>query len=281
MGNNKLKTLVILMGNARGGEEAWNSMYKYLLQPFSADLALLFGNTKDHSSSLYKRAKFVWEIEEYTNWRSYYEKNVTGRWYEIFKKHRKTTLGGGVDNFEGSGAIGLAFRHFLKNNFRYQLLGYDRIILTRSDYYYIDYHPVIPNDTLYIIEGEDFGGCCDRHHIFPSHLLDDVLGVLDFLTAEENFDYLINLKQLLNIERSLYEFFKKNGMINKIKRVKQVQFCVALSEDLTRWKKASHYMIGSNAIMIKYQKEYYRALRHKYGFLIGLVLRLIYKIKNI
>ncbi|NBV93742.1 MAG: hypothetical protein EBT29_04670, partial [Proteobacteria bacterium] len=49
------KTLVIIVGNARGGEEAWNSMYKYLLEPFSADLCLLFGKTNDHSSSLYKR----------------------------------------------------------------------------------------------------------------------------------------------------------------------------------------------------------------------------------
>ena len=38
-----IKTLVILLGTARGGEETWNSMYKYLIKPYSADLALLFG----------------------------------------------------------------------------------------------------------------------------------------------------------------------------------------------------------------------------------------------
>ena len=37
------KTLVILLGTARGGEETWNSMYKNLIEPYSADLALLFG----------------------------------------------------------------------------------------------------------------------------------------------------------------------------------------------------------------------------------------------
>ena len=36
------KTLVILLGTARGGEETWNSMYENLIEPYSADLALLF-----------------------------------------------------------------------------------------------------------------------------------------------------------------------------------------------------------------------------------------------
>ena len=63
----------------------------------------------------------------------------------------------------------------------------------------------------------------------------------------------------------LLETYKNNNIIHKIKRVKQVQFCVALNIDQTRWKKASNYMIGSNTLLIKYQKEYYRALRNKYG----------------
>ena len=48
-----VKTLVILIGSARGGEETWHSMYKYLLEPLSADLALLFGKSSNKSSSLY------------------------------------------------------------------------------------------------------------------------------------------------------------------------------------------------------------------------------------
>ena len=46
------KTLIILLGSARGGEETWKSMYKYLLEPLSADLALLFGKTSDKSFTL-------------------------------------------------------------------------------------------------------------------------------------------------------------------------------------------------------------------------------------
>ena len=35
------KTLIVLLGSARGGEETWKSMYKYLLEPLSADLAII------------------------------------------------------------------------------------------------------------------------------------------------------------------------------------------------------------------------------------------------
>ena len=39
------RTLVVLLGNARGGEETWGSLYANLLDPQSADLALAFGDT--------------------------------------------------------------------------------------------------------------------------------------------------------------------------------------------------------------------------------------------
>jgi len=275
------KTLVILIGSPRGGEETWNSMYKYLLEPFSADLCLLFGRINNYNLSLYKKAKYIWEIEEYNNWREYYEKNVKGNWYEVLTYHEKETLAGGIDNFKGSGAIVLAFRHFLKNNYKNELLKYDRIILTRSDYFYIDYHPILPNNFFYIIEGEDFEGFCDRHHIFPTTMIDEVLGVVEFLTDPKNFNYLTSKTRLLNIERSLLETYKNNNIIEKIQRVKQVQFCVSLLEDKTRWKKAYRYMLGSKTLLVKYQKEYYRALRNKYGLIVGMILRSIFYLKNI
>jgi len=273
-----IKTLVILIGNARGGEETWQSMYKYLLDPFSADLALLFGKNNNRSSSLYQRAKYLWELEEYKNWREYYEKNITGCWYEIFKNHETSIegLGGGVDNFKGSGAILLAFRHFLKKNYKEELLKYNRIILTRSDYFYIDYHPAIPNDFFYISEGEDYGGISDRHHVFPSNMIDQVLGVVEFLSSESNYNYLTNVNKPLNFERLLFLFYKKNDVYKYIKRIKRVQFTVALNDDPTRTRKGRGYIFGNRNIQVKYHKEYYMALKNKYGLVIGLFLRLIF-----
>ena len=271
---NNAKTLVVLLGSARGGEETWNTMYNYLLNPFSADLALLFGKTKDNSSSLYKKAKYVWELEEFSNWWHYFKKYFSDQLYQVFKHNESEGLGGGVDNFRGSGAIIFAFRHFLKNNYKNELLKYDRIILTRSDYYYIDFHPILKNDYFYVVEGERYEGISDRHHIFSTKMIDDVLGIVEYLDDCKNYQYLI--EKSLNPERALYEFYQNNGIIKRIKFCKRVQFIVTQSSDKSRWSLARGYMFGNKNLQIKYKKEYYTALKNKYGLIVGLFLRFIF-----
>lgn len=280
--SNKIKTIVVLLGNARGGEQTWSSMYKFLLEPMSADLALLFGDNEDKEISLYKRAKYKWILNEYSNWREYYEKYVNGNWYETFKFFEEYTLGGGVDNMVGSGAIIFAFRHFLKNNFKNELLKYDRIILTRSDYYYIDYHPEFPNDSFYILEGEGYTGFTDRHHIFTKNMIDDVLGIVEYLSDKKNSNELIKKyyhTKAVNPETALFEFFHHTGIINKIKYCKRVQFAVSKS-DKTRWRSPDGLMLGSKYLRIKYPQEYYKALKNKYGRFLGSFLRIIYNFRK-
>ena len=69
------RTLVVLLGNARGGEETWESLYTNLLDPQSADLALAFGDTASGARgqplaglSLGARAKHVWFLHEPSDW---------------------------------------------------------------------------------------------------------------------------------------------------------------------------------------------------------------------
>ena len=268
------KTLIILLGSARGGEETWKSMYKYLLEPLTADLALLFGKTSDKKASLYKKAKFIWEIEEYSDWWDYYTKYFSNRIYDIYKHNEIEGLGGGIGKFRGSGAIIFALRHFLKNNFKNVLLNYDRIILTRSDFYYIDFHPNLKNDTFYILEGEGYGGVTDRHHIFPSSMTDKILSINEFLDKKENYKYL--LTKNLNPERALSEYYKNINIFEQIKFCKRVQFIVAKRNESKRWSYTKGYKFNSNTLLIKYQKEYYTALKNKYGLILGLLLRIIF-----
>ena len=270
----KIKTLVILIGSARGGEETWHTMYKYLLKPLSADLALLFGKTKNKSSSLYSNAKFIWEIEEYADWWDYYKKYFSNRIYNIYEQNEIEGLGGGIKDFRGSGAIIFALRHFLKNNYKNELLNYDRIILTRSDFYYIDFHPKLKNDFFYITEGEKYGGVSDRHHIFPSRMLNDILGINEYLDNQMNYNFLISKN--LNPERALLEYFKNSGILTNIRFCKRVQFIVAKKNESKRWSYTKGYKFKSNTLLIKYQKEYYTALKNKYGVFIGLLLRFIF-----
>ena len=268
------KTLIVLLGSARGGEETWKSMYKYLLEPLTADLALLFGKTSDKKASLYKKAKFIWEIEEYSDWWDYYTKYFSNRIYDIYKHNEIEGLGGGIGKFRGSGAIIFALRHFLKNNFKNVLLNYDRIVLTRSDFYYIDFHPNLKNDAFYILEGEGYGGVTDRHHIFPSSMTDKILSINEFLDKKENYKYL--LTKNLNPERALIEYYKNNNIFEQIKFCKRVQFIVAKRNESKRWSYTKGYKFNSNTLLIKYQKEYYTALKNKYGLILGLFLRIIF-----
>lgn len=257
------KTLIILIGNARGGEETWSTMYKNLLEPYQADLALCFGEEKEKKSSLYQRATYLWEIPEYANWREFYESNFPANWDGFMKNQRfkYAALMGGIDDNKGSGAIIFAFRHYLLKNQLSTLLQYDRIILTRSDFYYIDQQPILPLGKLYAVEGEEYGGVSDRHFIFDSGMSEEVLGILNFLCDEQNFDMLNQLeKDSINPEKALLLFFKHNHIFEKLVFHKRVQFTVGAEGDSSRWQNPSHFIPGLNGVKYKYVTEYEDAL---------------------
>jgi hypothetical protein len=255
------KTLIILIGNARGGEDTWRSMYENLKTPYNADIALCFGKNDNKTSSLYQNAKYIWEIDEYQDWYDYYSKYFKGNWISLLEKNKHVGLLGGIKDSSGSGAIIFAFRHFLLNNCRNVLELYDRIILTRSDYFYINQHPILPNDSFYVVEGEDYGGVTDRHHIFNSSMIDEVLGICEFMCDEKNLESLMNIPDL-NPEKMLYTFFNQNGIIHKMERFKRVQFTVADTNDTTRWQKPSQRLPGHNTLQIKYMTEYIQAMNN-------------------
>jgi hypothetical protein len=105
------KTLVILIGNPRGGEKTWNSMYENLLVPFNADLAVCFGYKENKTESLYAKSKYIWEIPEYDEWADYYDENFgeDGYWKETFSKGHNHGFSGLYGSM-GSSAITFAFR---------------------------------------------------------------------------------------------------------------------------------------------------------------------------
>merc|ERR1719321_2396252 len=57
------KALVVLLGGARGGERAWDSMFEFLLDPLGADLALAFGEDSDFPTMLTSRASHVFKLK--------------------------------------------------------------------------------------------------------------------------------------------------------------------------------------------------------------------------
>lgn len=244
------------MGNARGGEKTWNSLYENLLQPYNSDLALCFGSKENKNISLYQKAKYIWELPEYENWKDYYTQFCNGYLEKSFSLGKNDGLMGGIDNNIGSGAVTFAFRHFIKNNKKEVLEQYDRIILTRSDFYYAYKQQILSNNYFWIVEGEDYGGVCDRMHVFPSTMIDSVLGVVEYMDTEDGYKEILNCRGIRNPESVLKLCFQKNGILNKLKRFPRVNYTVSTDGDPTRWMKGTIEDPNNPELKIKYKNEY-------------------------
>lgn len=160
-------TLVVLLGSIRGGEPTWSSLYENLLDPNNADLALVMGSDLyQNSSSLYQRAKFVWEFPEYSDWSRAVDELFGTKesdehsWRQIA---RATTpsgpFSGTNEDPHGSGVINGLARVFLME--KLTSLGlldeYDRFVITRADQYYpcgLDLTELDHSKVEYIEDGE-------------------------------------------------------------------------------------------------------------------------------
>jgi len=255
------KTAVILIGNARGGEKTWKTMYDNLLDPYHADLLLCFGKDSNKSSSLYQTAKYIFELNEYNDWTDYYLNYFHNNWKKSFLCGKNHGLAGGLERYNGSGAIIFAFRHFLKTQCLDIISSYDRIILTRSDNFYLYKHPILPNNKIWIPHGEDYNGITDRFHIFPSSLIKQMLGVVEYMDSDIGFNEISKIYNP-NPEIILLLSFRFYNIINNIYRYKRCQFAVATKYDSTRWQKGNIPLPNHNDLYIKYINEYNEAFRN-------------------
>jgi hypothetical protein len=265
-------SLVIIIGNLRGGEQAWGTLYKNVLDINSADLALMIGqnNSTSHNlysnSSLYNRAKYIFTFAEYDDWADALDLIYGTVWREMHlpyfaKKSSHTGLLGGVKGYPGSGAIIFMIRWFLSQ----QLLTYpdilnqyERFVITRADHYYQcphEYHSLdLSDNTMWVPQGEDWGGYTDRHLIVSrSNVLDalDIFPTLLGRPGEELGEWMGSGK---NPERALQFVWSLKGL--KVKSIKRVMFTVATPFDTTRWRQAENIVPGVPGLLKKYEKEY-------------------------
>lgn len=257
------KTLVILIGNARGGELTWNSMYKNLLLPYEADLALCFGKSNKRCS-LHQKCKYFWEVPEYSDWTFYIKEKYNNFIFKTFLLRSVIDSGtsGGILNFFGSGAIIFSFRDIILNQYKNILEKYDRIILTRSDFFYFKSHPLLNVNNPWVIEGEEYGGISDRHQIFSPEHLNQFLGILEYMDSEEGFESIKNLI-LPNPESILNLFYNHTGIIKKIKKIPRVQFVVATKEDESNWTSQKILVPFCQNLYLKYPSEIENILLYK------------------
>lgn len=264
-----MSTLVILIGTPRGDEIVWESMYRHLLKPYNADLALCFEEQEDKSSSLYSKAKYLWEVPKYDNWEQYYiDNNIEGNWRVIceWAARDPNCIGfSGIGNSKGygSGAILIAFRHYLLNNHLETIQEYDRIILTRSDYFYAFDHPILENENYWVPKGESYGGIIDRFQQFPSKYAQEALNVMSYICSPAIIQDFMIQGRLLNVERSIAMYFHHIGFTDKVKVFNRSNFLVSCVSDDTTGSSGSVYLRGGSwpipgfdHLKIKYMDEW-------------------------
>jgi len=263
----KDKYLVILAGSPRGGEKTWDSLYKYVIKHLDADLAICTGDNFYVETSLTSNAKYKWIFNEPKNWSDYYSNHYSNKWKDYLILGKEYGMAGGIDDNSGSGAIVSALKDIIYQNYLPTLENYDYIIYSRFDQMYTDYHPKFTGDNLWIPEGEDYLGICDRHIIFPSKYAKSYFNVCEYFDSNNAYE---NAPKLVTPESVFLEHLHSESLSKKIQRIKRFQFTVALKKDSTRWRVAKYKIHFYHHLMMKYPDEFIASIAnliHEYGLI--------------
>jgi len=243
------KTLVVLIGQARGGRPAWSSLKANVLDTLHADLATFF--TPDiPAPELQAMAKYTWNLKETDDWGSYFDEMVATTCPSVnWRKHLCPIQGimlGGVaqcgDN-AGSGGIQLAFRWALHQ--KLSRLGlwneYQHFILSRSDHIYLCPHPPISlaANEIGVPEGEGYGGITDRFLVAGADAFKRSLNIAGDLVCKAAYyaDTLLTPKQPVNSEILLATFLLEQGL--HVRLFPRFMFAIKMPQDPTRWSTGS------------------------------------------
>ena len=175
-----MKTLVAILGNVRMPYETWDRFKKYVLDELNADLVLCIhvNDETDRSSPYFTHAKYIFEYRNETNCWSHAYDQMNPEWRNMIDIPGDW-IGGVKQPIErkGSGGILIFLRWFLYQNLLKIDETWDRIILTRSDYFWTAPHPTLDNDHVWLVNSEFHGGLPDRHCIIPAAHFKNVLNV--------------------------------------------------------------------------------------------------------
>ena len=269
--------LVVILAQTRAHALTWDNLKAHLLdnlcpcQPENVDLALCIAKEANTSTNpFHARAKFVWTYAEVSDWGEAYDDaqrqlGCDADW-RLLMRVRDQWLGGIKDStFEqrGSAAILIFFRWLLIKNLQEQGLfaSYDRIVVTRSDYYHRMLHPplaVLPSDRIWIPDGEKYHGVTDRHIIVPTNLAAEALDMLTDMLCNSEALY-ANMSAFRNPNWNLEQFIKyhliRKGLFPRVSFFPYVMYTVRLPSDDTRWKAQGEY-IPEAGMIVKYGSEF-------------------------
>ena len=187
-----MRCLVVVLCQTRAHRTVWESFQRNVLQSLPADLALCVSKSST-SDAFRQNAKYIWEYEDVEDWATAFdavhrELGGTSPWRQVLNVDpgRDSCLFGGIrhPNTVGSGAVLLYYRWRVLENIRRLGLTetYDWFIITRSDYMYPVPHvplELLSRNSVWIPDGEGYGGVTDRHLIAPREFIERSIDMLE------------------------------------------------------------------------------------------------------
>jgi hypothetical protein len=142
---------------------------------------------------------------------------------------------------------------------------YDRFIVTRSDLFYLCPHPpldCLDPDSLWIPDGEDYGGLNDKHLVVSAaNLVASCNLIDDFLSRPQEMRQAMISKSDWNSEQVHAFHMTRKGLNSKIKRFPYVMFLVESLRDPTADSPGNG--VAPASMFAKYPSELHEATRYQ------------------
>jgi hypothetical protein len=256
-----------VIGQARAHDITWDHFKTRVLDELDADLAICIDTDPnfDFANPFYRFAKYKWFNPMYRF--GEYDKafDAVQRFYGYEADWRVLlaldgTMFGGIHPHKTVAAM-LYFQRWilLQNIVSADLLSrYDRFVLTRSDFLFACPHPrmkLLDPDYIWIPDGEDWGGYCDRHMVVSTDHFTDALNVLEPLLKDPHGIFeKYSSRGGWNIEKCIRANLEQRGLDSRVRRFPYSMFLVRGENDGPSWTPGS-YSEEAGAI-VKYPSEY-------------------------
>jgi len=252
--------LVVVMGQLRGSEMAWESLRRRVLTPWAADLAVMTDVTDafNKKSSLLRDAVYKWHEQEHGDWGEVLDRlpGIHPQWRDhLCPMIEGQFLGGVMWNqngtqtrcHKGSSGILLAYRSLIQQQLRElrsKGIQYKWVVITRADYFFACDMPSLDKmqaDAYNVPDFESYGGITDRFSVLPGDMADKILNLPEKLLSDPTFWkklwvewYMHDCKyQACNLEKVLDRYNTYSNI--KVHKYKHPAFSVKAPGDPGSW----------------------------------------------
>lgn len=268
------RVLVCVLASTRGHDVAWPSFERQVLEELDADLALAvtLDERYDYANPYWQRAKYRWTAPEPEDVGDEFDLAQRFLWrrhdlpppdWRSMLRVKGIWLGGiRSANPQPSHSAHLFFcRWLLLRGLQEDgvLSRYDRFVVTRSDFVWLCPHPpmsVLDRGSLWIPDGERYGGLTDRHLVVSREDVVTALSLIDDMVLRPGELYReMKHRADWNPERYLAFHLARKGLLPRVKLFPYVMYTARVVRDTTpTWSVG--WFEPSVGHMVKYGKEF-------------------------